>query len=142
MGFLLLADFIEKFRRSSLKNYGLCSSRYLSVPALSWDAMLKMRKVKLELVSDAEIYLFFDKGLRDRVSYISKRYSKTSNSYLKSYDLRHIIYLDGNNFYCYTISKFFPTGSFKLIDPMNFDSNKYSSNISKGCVLEVDLEYP
>ena len=142
MGFLLLADVFEKFRRSSLKNYGLCSSRYLSVPALSWDAMLKMRKVKLELVSDAEIYLFFDKGLRDRVSYISKRYSKTSNSYLKSSDLRHIIYLDANNFYGYAISKFFPTGSFKLIDPINFDSNKYSSNISNDCVLEVDLEYP
>ena len=138
----MLADIFEKFRRSSLKNYGLCSSRYLSVSALSWDVMLNMRKVKLELISDAEIYLFFDKGLRDGVSYISKRYSKTSNSYLKSSDLRHIIYLDANNFYGYAISKFFPTGSFKLIDPINFDSNKYSSNISNDCVLEVDLEYP
>ena len=41
------------------------------------------------------------------------------------------------------ISKFqCPTGAFKLIDPKEFDSNKFSSNGSKGCVLEVDLEYP
>ena len=40
------------------------------------------------------------------------------------------------------MSKFLPAGEFKWIEPKKFDSNKYSSNISKGCVLEVDLEYP
>ena len=40
------------------------------------------------------------------------------------------------------MSKFLPKGGFKWIDPKDFDSNKYSSNNSKGCVLEVDLEYP
>ena len=45
--------------------------------------MLNMTKVDLELISDAEMYLFFKKGVRDRVSYISKRYSKVSNMYLK-----------------------------------------------------------
>ena len=38
----LLADVFEKFRNNSLKNYGLCSSHYLSAPGLSWDANLKM----------------------------------------------------------------------------------------------------
>ena len=37
---LLLADVFEKFRNNSIKNYGLCPSHYLNVPALSWDAML------------------------------------------------------------------------------------------------------
>ena len=40
------------------------------------------------------------------------------------------------------MSKFLPTGGFKWIDPKLFDLNKYSSNNSKGCVLEADLEYP
>ena len=41
------------------------------------------------------------------------------------------------------MSKFLPTGGFKLTDPWKkFDSNKYTSNSSSGCVLEVDLEYP
>ena len=40
------------------------------------------------------------------------------------------------------MSKFLPRTSFKWIDPKKFDLNKYTSNSSKGCVLEVDLEYP
>ena len=40
------------------------------------------------------------------------------------------------------MSKFLPTSSFKWIDPKEFDLNKYTSNSSKGCVFEVDLDYP
>ena len=43
---LLLADTFEKFRNNSLKNYGLCPSHYLSAPGLSWDAILKMKKIE------------------------------------------------------------------------------------------------
>ena len=84
MTFLLLADVFEKFRNSSLKNYGLRPSHYLGVSALSWDVMLNMAKVELELISDADMYLSFEKGMKGRVSCISKRYSKASNKYLKS----------------------------------------------------------
>ena len=38
--------------------------------------------------------------------------------------------------------KFFPTSSFKWIDPQELDVNKYTSNSSKRCVAELDLEYP
>ena len=40
------------------------------------------------------------------------------------------------------MSKFLPTSAFKWIDPQEFDLNKYTTNSSKGSVLEVDLEYP
>ena len=80
----LLADVIEKFRSNSLKSYGLCPSHYLSAQALNWDAMFNMTKVELETISDADMYLFFENDMRGGVSYISKRYSKTSNKYLKS----------------------------------------------------------
>ena len=143
---LLLADVFEKFRNGSLKNNGLCPSHYLSTPALSWDATLNMTKVELVLISDDEMYLFFQKGKRGGVSYISKRYSKNSNKYLKSYDpkqeAKYIIYLNTNNLCGYAKSKFPPTDAFKWIDPKDFESNKCSGNSSKGCVLEVDLEYP
>ena len=56
---LLLADVFEKFRKNSLKNYGLCPSHYWRGTALSWDAMLSMTKVELELISDPEMYIFF-----------------------------------------------------------------------------------
>ena len=78
---LLLADVFQKFRNNSLKKYGLCPSHYLSAP--SWDAMLKMTKVKLELMNP-DMYIFFEKGTRGRISYISNRYSKANNNYLKS----------------------------------------------------------
>ena len=83
---------------------------------------------------------------RGGISYISNRYSKANNKYLKSYDpkqkSKHIIYLDANNLYDYAVSKFLPTSGFKWIDPKEFDLNKYTNNSLKGCVLEVDLKYP
>ena len=141
---LFLADVFKKFRNNSLKR--LCPSYYLSTPALSWDGMLNMTKAKLELISDPDMYIFFEKGMRGGVSYISNRYSKANNKYLKSDDpkqeTRHIIYLDVNSLYGNAMSKFLPTSGFKWIDPKVFELNKYTSNSSKGCVLEVDLEYP
>ena len=69
---LLLADAFEKFTSNSLKNYGLCLSHYLSAPALSWDAMINMTKVELELIPGPDMYLFFEKYMRGGVSYNSK----------------------------------------------------------------------
>ena len=78
--------------------------------------------------------------------YISNRYSKVNNKYLRSYDpkeeSKHNIYLDTYNLYGYVMYKFLPTSVSKWTDPKEFDLNKYTSNRSKGCVLEVDLEYP
>ena len=97
--------------------------------SLSWHAIFNMAKFELRLISDADLYLFFEKGTRGGVSYISKRYSKANNKYLKSYypkqESKHI-YLDENNLYGYAM--FLPTSGFKWIDPKDFDSNKYSSN--------------
>ena len=45
-----------------------------------------MAKVEFELISDTDIYLLFEKDMRGAISYISKRYCKTNNKYLKSYD--------------------------------------------------------
>ena len=63
-------------------------------------------------------------------------------SYDQKGDSKRITYLDANNFYGYTMSKFLPTSRFKWIDYKEFDLNKYTNNSSKECVLEVDLEYP
>ena len=53
----------------------------------------------------------------------------------------HYIYLDTNNLYCFVMFEFFLMGRLRYIEPKELDMNKYSCNISKGCVLEVDLEY-
>ena len=57
---LLLADVSEDFINKCLKYYGLDPCHYLSSPGLSWDAMLKMTKVELEKISDADMHLFIE----------------------------------------------------------------------------------
>ena len=108
--------------------------------------MLNKTKIKLELITDPDMYIFLEKGTRGGVFYISNRYSKANNKYLKSnspkQESKHILYSDANNLYGYVMSKFLPTSGFEWIDPTEFDLNKYSINISKECVLEVDPEYP
>ena len=58
--------------------------------------MPKMTKINLEIIPDLDMHTFFEKGTRDGISYISNRYSKAKNEYLKSYDpkkeSKHIIY--------------------------------------------------
>ena len=78
----LLADAYEKNWNSSLTDYGLCPSHCLNAKALIWDAILSMSKVEFELIADAGISLFFQKGIRGDVYYIYKRCSKASNKYL------------------------------------------------------------
>ena len=109
----------------------------------SWNAMLNTRKVELEFNSHADMYLFFEKCMGGGVSYITKRYSKTNNKYLKTYDPKqepkHIIYLDQNNLYGYAMRKFLPTSGFKRTDSKGFDLNKYTSNSSKQFFSELIL---
>ena len=57
----------------------------MSTPGLSWDAMLKMTKNEIELIKDPGMFIFFEKGVRDGISYISNRYSKANNKYSTSY---------------------------------------------------------
>ena len=63
---LLLGDVFEKIRHSSFK----C---YFSEPDLSWDTISYMAKFKVERISDADMYLFFEKDMINRVLFISKR---------------------------------------------------------------------
>ena len=95
---LLLADVFEKFIDICLKFYVLDPCHSFSSPGLSWDAMLKMTGVKLEKISDIDMYLLIEKGLTGGISYIAKRYAKGNNKYMKNYDpkksSKFITYLD------------------------------------------------
>ena len=84
----LLRDVFEKFINTCLHYYGLDPCHYFSSPGLSWDTMLKMTGIELELISDIDMHLFIAKGMRGRISYIVKRHSKSNNKYIKCYDSR------------------------------------------------------
>ena len=137
--------FSKQIRNNSLKIYELCPGQYLSAPALSWDAMFNMAKVDLELIPDPDMLIFFEKVMIGNISYIYNRYSEANNKCLKGFnqtqESKLTIDLDANNVCGYAMSKFLPTSRFKWITRKEFDLNKYTSNSSKGCVLQVDIEY-
>ena len=112
---LLLADVFEKFISTSLKYYNLDPCHYFSAPGLSWDAMLKMTKVELEKISDADMHLFIEKGMRGGISYV-KRCSKANNKYCPDYDKEkpeiYINYIDMNNLYGGAMSEYLPYEGF------------------------------
>ena len=70
---LSLTDVFETFIKTCLEYYKLYPCHYFNLPGLSWDAMLKMTGVKLDLISDNDIHLLIKKGIKSEVSYIAKR---------------------------------------------------------------------
>ena len=112
------------FIDTSLKYYELDPCHYFSAPGLSWDAMLKMTDVKLEIISDIDQYLFIEKGSRGRITYIAKRYAKANNKYMSDYDSNKqstfITYLDKNNLYGWAMSEYLPYREFEWLK--NVDS--------------------
>ncbi len=138
---LLLADVMTEFRKTCKKAYGLDALHYYTSPGLAWDAMLKFTGIELDLISDQDMYLMIEKGIRGGVSSIMKRYSKANHKYLDDYDPKkpsqHILYLDANNLYGWAMSKPQPYKNFKWMKEEELKSWE-----SKPCFLEVDLEYP
>ena len=117
---LLLTDVFEKFIDMCLEYYGLDPCHYFSSPGLSLDAMLKITRIELELNSDIDLYLFVKKGMRGRISYITKRYSKANNKYMICYDnskpSKFITHLDANNLSGFAMSQYLPYSKFLTVN--------------------------
>ena len=134
---LLLCDVFEKFIKTCLEYCCLEPSHYFSSPGLSWDAMRKMTKIKLEKINDIDVHLFIEKGIRGGISYISKRYAKSD-------DNNTIMYWDANNLYGWAMIQPLPASDFKFLTKKEinqFNLESVSENSEIGYILEVDLEY-
>ena len=147
---LLLADVFENFRDICLKNYGLDPVYYYTAPGLAWDAMLKMTKINLELLSDIDKLLMIEKGIRGGISIISNRYGKANNKYMKDYNKKeaskYLMYVDANNLYGCAMSQKLPVHSFYWLTDKEI-KNLFKVQVVQfwektPCILEVDLEYP
>ena len=138
---LLLADVFENFRKVCKRYYNLDPAWYFTTPGLAWDAMLKMTGVELELLSDPNMYLFFESAKRGGIAVVSERYACANNKYMKDYNAeeksKYILYLDANGLYATAMSE--PL----LIKDFEWMSNEELENWKNiPCFLEVDLEYP
>ena len=148
---LLLADVFENFRDICLKIYGLDPVYYFTAPGLAWDACLKMTNIDLELLSDPNMLLMFEKGIRGGISIISNRYGEANNKYMrkgfnKNKPSKYLMYLDANNLYGCAMSMKLPTHGFKWLTGGEMEklfNNRVIQVWEKTpCILEVDLVYP
>ena len=117
---LLLADVFENFRNMCSKEYELDPAHFLSLPGLTWQACLKKTNIELELLTDYDMLLMVEKGIRGGICHSIQRYAKANNNYMKSYnnneESSYIQYLDVNNLYGWAMSKKLPTNVFKWLD--------------------------
>ncbi|CAI6362905.1 unnamed protein product [Macrosiphum euphorbiae] len=83
--------------------------------------MLKFTGQKLSLLTDYDMLLMFENGLRGGLVQASKRYAKANNAKTPDYDETKekswIVYQDCNNLYGWAMSQYMPYGGFNWVEP-------------------------
>ena len=147
---LLLADIFENFRQSCLKNYELDPAHFVSLPGLAWQACLKKTNVELELLTDYDMLLMVEEGIRRGICHAVQRYAHANNKYMNDYGNKnkssYIQYLDANNLYGKAMTEKLPVRGFKWMEDISkIDEDfvkVYNKNDNKGYILDVDVDYP
>ena len=147
---LLLADIFENFRNMCLKIYQLDPAKCLSASWLAWQADFKKIEVKLELLTDIDMLLMVQKGIRGGICNTIHQYAKANNKYMKDYDKNkessYLRYWDVINLYGWAMSEKLPINKFDWIEKasqFNEDFVKdYNEETDEGYFLEVDVQYP
>jgi hypothetical protein len=145
---LLLADVFTRFRKTCLEYYELDPTNYMSAPGLAWDAMLKMTKVELDLISDPKMFNMMDRMKRGGLCFVgSMRHVKANNKYLEDYDpskpSTYIMYWDANNLYGWAMIQPLPYAGLEFDTKTTLeqildtaDDHEYGYNV------EVDFHFP
>ena len=149
---LLLAYVFENFRNKFIEMYELDPAHFLSAPWLAWEACLKKTGVKLELLTDIDMLLMVEKGIKGEICHSIHRCGKANHKYIKNYDINIILsylrYLDANNLYGWGMPQKLPVNGFKCVKKLskfnecNFAEHfikNYDENSNRGYILEVDV---
>ena len=125
-----------------MNHYRLDPAWYFSAPGRAWDATLKITKVQRELLSDPDMLLIIECGIRGGIATISHLHAKANNEYMgtefnPAEESKFISYLDANNLYGWAMTKQLPTSGYEWMTDEELDDWKHLS-----CFVEVDLEYP
>ncbi|XP_057296192.1 uncharacterized protein LOC130625142 [Hydractinia symbiolongicarpus] len=147
---LLLADIFQNFRGTSHGNYKLDPAHFYSAPGLAWKAALKYTGVRLELLSDPDMLLMFERGIRVGITQAVHRYARANNKYMEdqydhSQESSYLQYLDANNLYGWAMQQPLPAHGFKWVSNIEvIDKKKIEKLVSDnkhGYLLEVDIDY-
>ena len=165
---LLLADVFETFRNTCLKNYKLDLAYFYPAAGLAWQALLKTvakycghekkhkeyevcpDKFRLGLLTDIDMLLIVEKGIRGGIYQAVKRYAKANNKYMKDlYDPDeesiYLQYLDASNLYGWAMVQNLRTHGFLWKKGGDFTTENIDELVKKdkrGYLLEVDVDYP
>jgi len=158
MDVILLADVFEIFRKTCFERVGLDVLQYYGMPGFAWDNMLKTTGVQLDLLSDINIFNYFENSIRGGMATVgSIRHAKANNKYMQNYNkhepISYIHDYDANNLYGVGLCYLLPHSEFtwmtrdelnllfEQIDNGNLECLDLTEN-PRGFTLEVDLIYP
>ena len=117
---------------------------------LAWQACLKKTNVELELLTDYDMFLMVEEGIRGGICHAVQRYAHANNQYMNDYDKKkkpsYIQYLDANNLYGKSMTEKLPVRGFKWMEDISkineYFVKVYNKNDNKGYILDVDVDYP
>ena len=144
---VLLANVYEAFRDTCLKHYKLDPVHFYTSPGLAWKACLKHTGIRLELLTNPDMLLMFEQGIRGGITQAVHKYASANNKYMgdrfdpKS-ECSYLQYLDANNLYGWAMSQPLPTGGFKWVDVNPNEISELATGTDKGYLQEVDASYP
>ena len=144
---VLLANVYEAFRDTCLRHYKVDPAHFYTSPGLAWKACLKCTGIRLELLTDPDMLLMFEWGIRGGITQAIRKYASANNKYMgdrfdpKS-ESSYLQYLDANNLYGWAMSQPLPTGGFKWVDVNPNEISKLATRTDKSYVLEVNVSYP
>ena len=130
-----------------MRYYSLDPAHFYTSPGLAWEACLKCTGIKLELLTDPDMLLMFERGIRGGITQAVRKYTAANNPYMgDKYDpnenTTYLQYLDANNLYGWAMSRPLPAGGFRWVDVNPNEISELATRTDKGYILEVDVSYP
>ena len=144
---VLLANVYESFRETCLEDYKLDPVHFYTSPGLAWKACLKCTGIRLKLLTNPDMLLMFEHGIRGGITQAVRKDAAANNPYMgdkfdPNEDTTYLQYLDANNLYDWAMSQPLPAGGFRWVDIEPNEISELATRTDKGYILEVDVSYP
>ena len=134
---LLLACVFEKFIKMSIYEFDINPLYCVSLPGYTWQCGLKYTGINLQTLQDKDMILLLENNIRGGIS------SVMGDRYIKSDEIKKILYIDANNLYGHSMSQYLPYDEIKFDNTVKLeDILKTRDDSDVGYFIEVDLKYP